>query len=545
MKKYTLGLDYGTLSVRALLLDTETGDEVAVADYVYPHAVMGKRDFPGYPDIDQIALQHPQDYLDGMKFTSEEVIRIAGIRPEQVCGIGIDFTACSCLPVDENGTPLCFRDEYKNNPHAYVKLWKSHSAQHEADRITEVAKAHKAPWLDLYSGRVSSEWLFSKLYENLRKAPELYRDTVHYLEAADWLVWLLTDQQVRSSCFAGFKALWNPRTGYPSNEFWAEVDPGLDGIIGTKICDHVKSVGTLAGMTTAEGGALIGLPSGVAVAVPIIDAHSPVCTAGMVGGGKMLMILGTSACHIALDEKLYIIDGILGSVEEGIIPGYVAYEGGQPSMGDTFAWFMKNCVPESYSIAAREKGMNIFTYMDSLAQKLNPGANGHLVVDWWNGNRVPYCNFELSGMILGLTLNSKPEEIYRAIVESCGFAARNLMEIYREGGINITELYAGGGIARKNPMLMQIFADIMGLDIRITDSKEAGSKGSAIFAAAASGCYDSLEAATAALSDPCKTVYHPNAATKAAYDSLYQEYITMCKYFAEGDNDVMKRLRKI
>jgi len=231
MKKYTLGLDYGTLSVRALLLDMENGNEVAVAEYVYPHAVMGKETFPEADD--SIALQHPQDYLDGLQTTAAEVMRVSGIRPEQVCGIGIDFTACTALPVTADGTPLCFLDAYKNNPHAYVKLWKSHSAQFEADRITEVARKRNEPWLDLYSGRVSSEWLFSKLYETQRKAPDVYRDTVHFLEAADWLVWLMTGQQIRSSSFAGFKGLWNPRTGYPSNDFWKEVDPALDGIIGT------------------------------------------------------------------------------------------------------------------------------------------------------------------------------------------------------------------------------------------------------------------------------------------------------------------------
>ena len=540
MKKYTLGLDYGTLSVRALLLDMENGNEVAVAEYVYPHAVMGKETFPEADD--SIALQHPQDYLDGLQTTAAEVMRVSGIRPEQVCGIGIDFTACTALPVTADGTPLCFLDAYKNNPHAYVKLWKSHSAQFEADRITEVARKRNEPWLDLYSGRVSSEWLFSKLYETQRKAPDVYRDTVHFLEAADWLVWLMTGQQIRSSSFAGFKGLWNPRTGYPSNDFGKEVDPALDGIIGTKICENVRSVGTFAGTLNEYGSRLLGLPQSVAVAVPIIDAHSPLCTAGMVTGGKMLMILGTSACHIAIDEDLHIINGILGSVEEGIIPGYVAYEGGQPSMGDTFAWFVNNCVPEAYTKAAREQGKSIFTYLNEKASELGPGANGHLVIDWWNGNRVPYCDFDLSGVILGLTLKSKPEELYRAIVESCAFAARNLLELYQNGGLDIQELYAGGGISRKNPLLMQIFADTLGMDIKVTDSTQAGSKGSAIFAAAACGYYPSLEAAAAALADRCETVYHPNTENLEAYSKLYKEYITLCKYFAEGDNDVMKRL---
>lgn len=542
MKKYTLGLDYGTLSVRALLLDLENGAEIAVSEYVYPHAVMGKDDFPGVNMEDTMALQHPQDYLDGLKNTVQEILKETGILPEQICGIGIDFTACTCLPVTADGTPLCFLEEFSGNPHAYVKLWKSHSATYEAERINTVAQERNEPWLKLYGSGVSSEWLFSKLYECCRKAPAVYNATVHYLEAADWLIWLMTGNQVRSSSFAGFKGQWNPREGYPSNDFWKAVDPALDGVVGTKICENVQPAGSLAGVLNETGSRMLGLPEGISVALAIIDAHSPVCTAGIATGGKMLMILGTSACHIAIDKDLHIIKGVLGSIEEGIIPGHVAYEGGQPSMGDTFSWFVKNCVPESYSQAAREKGCNVFAYLDSLASQLPPGANGHLVVDWWNGNRVPYGDFDLTGVILGLRLSSKPEELYRAIIESCAFAARNLLELYRNGGLDIRELYAGGGISRKNPMLMQIFADTLGMDIRVTDSTQAGSKGSAIFAAAACGYYPSLEAAASALADRCETVYHPNAENLEAYTKLYKEYITLCKYFAEGENDVMKRL---
>lgn len=545
MGKYTIGLDYGTLSARALLLDIENGAEVAVSEFVYPHAILQPSHFALQQLETNMSLEHPQDYLDALQYTVRDVMRKAGVSPEEVRGIGFDFTSCSVLPLTEDGTPLCFLEKFAKDPHAYVKLWNSYSAQEEAQIITDTAKDLDEPWLKFCSGKVSAEWLFPKLYETLRKAPDVYAETAYYMEAGDWITWMLTGKRVASASFAGFKALWNPRTGYPGIEFWSAVDPRLDGIIGTKVCTDVRGAGTLAGYIDRRGHELTGLNMGTAVSLPLIDAHAPMCSSGAVGPGQLLLTLGTSAGFIIMDGEHRMIDGVFSSTEDGILPGLTAYDASQPSMGNTFAWYMNNCLPEKYTAEAKDRGIGIFQLMDEKASLLPPGANGLLVLDWWNGNRAPYNDFDLSGMILGLSLQTKPEEIYRAIIESCAYATRTVRDLYRDGGIVIHDIRAGGGIARKNPMLMQIYADVLGMPVRVADSAQPGCKGGAIFAAAVSGHFADIYEAAALLADRCETVYMPRPERTKIYDALYAEYRRLAKYFAEGENPVMKLLHKI
>ena len=544
MGKYTIGLDFGTLSARALLLDLKTGVEIAVSEFVYPHAVLQPEHFGKTLEMN-MSLQHPEDYLKALKETIQAVLKQAAISADDVCGLGIDVTSCSVLPVLEDGTPLCFLEEFAKEPHAYVKLWNSYSAQEEAQLITEAAQRRGENWLEAISGKVSAEWLYPKLYETLRKAPGVFEKCARYMEYGDWLVWLLTGNTVSSASFAGFKALWDPNSGYPGNDFWASVDPRLDGIIGTKVGTDVRAAGSLAGNLSLRGHELTGLNIGTAVSVPLIDAHMPMCVSGAVNAGQLLLTLGTSAGFIIMDHKQRRIPGVFSSTQDGILPGLTAYEASQPSMGNTFAWFMENSVPESYAMEARRRGIGLFQLMDEKASLLPPGANGLLALDWWNGNRAPYNDFDLSGMVLGLTLKTKPEELYKAIIESCAYATRTVLELYRNGGIAVHSVFAAGGIAQKNPMLMQIYADVLGIPIRIADSKQPGAKGGAIFAAAVSGQYPDIYAAAAALSDRCETVYTPDADNTAKYDTLYEEYLRLARYFAEGGNPVMKKLRNI
>ena len=545
MGRYTIGVDYGTLSARALLLDIETGAEIATSEFTYPHAIL-QPDFFAPNALEKTAsLEHPQDFLDALSFTVRDVVAKAGISVNEVCGLGLDFTSCSTLPLTADGTPLCFLPEFSKNPQAYVKLWNSYTALEEAEIITETAKAVNAPWLALFGGKVSAEWLFPKLYEILRKAPDVYTQTAHYMEAGDWLIWLLTGNRIASASFAGFKALWNPQTGYPGNDFWAKVDARLDGIIGTKVTTDVCNAGSYGGGLNERGAQLTGLPVGTAVSLPLIDAHAPMCSAGSIKAGHLLLVLGTSAGFIVMDNERRLIKGIFGSIQDGILPGLTAYEASQPSMGNTFAWFVKNCVPAAYTAEANARGINIFSLLDEKASRLSPGANGLLCLDWWNGNRAPYNDFDLSGMILGLNLNTKPEEIYRAIIESCAYATKTVLDNYRDGGIDIVDIRAGGGIARKNPMLMQIYADVLGMPIRITDSAQPGCKGGCIFAAAASGQYADIFAAAEVLADKCETIYTPDPQRHEAYTPLYRHYRRLAAYFAEGDNPVMKYLRSI
>lgn len=535
MKKYSVGIDYGTLSARGLLISLEDGAEIAVSEYAYPHGVMGKETFC---ELDNnAALQHPADYIEALSEIMKELFEKSGVSPEEICGIGFDFTSCTVLPVTEEGIPLCFLKEFENNPHSYVKLWKHHSAEKEADEIT--ALAEKEEWLEAYGNKVSSEWLFPKLYEIFNKAPEVYEKTARFIEAADWLVWQITGEESHSSCMAGYKGLWNKKNGYPKNEFFKKLDKNFGDIIGTKVSEKILPAGTKAGEINEKGEKLTGLKKGTAVAVPIIDAHAALPAAGIASEGKLMLIIGTSACHIVMSKTDKPVKGICGSVEDGILPGYTGYEAGQACVGDGFSWFINNCVPEKYEKEAREREMNIFSLLDEKASEIKAGENKILVLDWFNGNRTPYADYDLSGMILGITLKTKPEEIYKGILEATAFGTKAIVDLYENNGIEINEVYASGGIANKNPFLMQIYSDVLGKKISVTAGTQSGAKGSGIFAAFAGGAFSSPEEAVSALSDKVGKIYYPDSENTVKYNKVYKEYVKLSEYFAK-ENPVMK-----
>lgn len=542
MGKYSVGVDFGTLSARAVLVELETGNEISESTFKYPHGVIENDYFDGITLPKTTALQHPQDYVDALTYTVKELFKDGCVTTDDVVGLGIDFTASTVLPVMEDGTPLCFLDKYKNEPQAYVKLWKHHSAEPEADEITALAIEKGEKWLDIYSGKVSSEWMFSKLLETKHKAPSVYDDTVYFLEAGDWIAWLITGNKTHSSCMAGYKGLWNAESGYPSNEFWSSL--GLDNVVGTKISENVIPAGSKAGAINENGYKLTGLKEGTAVASPLIDAHAAFPCAGIVEPGKMLLILGTSACHIIMDENDCDVKGICGKVKNGIVEGYVAYEAGQSGSGDNYDWFIKNCVPASYVKEAEKLGVGIHDYLTEKASELRIGQSGLLALDWFSGCRTPYADYGLTSMILGLNLNTKPEEIYRAILEGTVFGTKRILELYEEGGIKVNEIIAGGGIARKNPFLMQMYADVIGKEIRIAKSTQAGAKGSAVLGSVVGGYFASLKEAAEKIADGCDITYTPNTENTAKYEKLYVEYKTLCEYFAK-ENNVMKRIKDV
>ena len=542
MKQYVIGVDFGTLSARALLVDASDGREVAVAVCAYPHAVMTDADFEGVVLERTDALQHPQDYLDALSQVTCAVIRDGGVSPADVVGVGIDFTACTVMPVTADGTPLCFLDEFKNEPHAYVKLWKHHSAQAEADRITALAAAQRAPWLQRYGGKISSEWLFPKLWEVLNKAPQVYHAAARFVEAADWLAWQLTGVETHSSCMAGYKGLWNKRDGYPANDFWRALDVRLDGVVGTKVSEAVVPTGSKVGEVTAAGSAISGLAVGTAIAAPIIDAHAALPAAGIVDGGKLMLIIGTSGCHIVMAKEDVPVAGLCGSVQDGVVPGFAAYEAGQACVGDSFDWFVKRCVPADYAAEAEQNGQSLFDLLTEKAAALSVGESGLLALDWFNGNRTPYVDADLSGVLVGLTTHTRPEEIYRAVLESTAYGTKAIVDLYEAHGVAVDEVYAAGGIAQKNPLLMQIYADVLNKPIRIAASAQAGAKGSAVFAAVAGGCFDTLADAAKVIADGWTEEYVPCAADAQSYATLYREYCTLAEYFAKH-NAVMKRLK--
>lgn len=549
MSKYSVGVDFGSLSVRAILINIDTGEEIANSVYEYPHAIMESALPTGEKLGENWALQHPGDYLEGLSETVRGVLRQAKVPKEDVIGIGVDFTACTILPVKADGMPLCFLEQYKNSPHAYAKLWKHHAAQYCADILNETAERLDQEWLSLYGGKVSSEWLVPKTMQIVLEAPEIYDAADRIIEAGDWIVWQLTGRESRSACFAGYKSLYHHKNGFPSKSFFKALHPKLENIVEEKLSGKIQPLGDCAGYVTEEMSEKTGLAKGTAVAVGIIDAHASVPASGIARPGRMLMIAGTSTCHMLLSEQEKGVPGVCGIVKDGILPGWFGYEAGQCCVGDHFAWFVEQCVPAAYMDEAKRQGKGIHQYLREKAQELNAGESGLIALDWWNGVRSVLMDANLSGMLLGMTLQTKPEEIYRALIEATAYGTRKIIDTFEESGVVVEELCAAGGIAAKDPMTMQIYADVCNREIKISDSAQSGAYGSAIFGIAAAGVersgYQDIGEIVSKLGKIKEWSFRQDPHSAMIYDKLYEEYKVLHDYFGYGVNEVMKRLRKI
>jgi len=547
-RKYAIGVDYGTESGRALLVDIGNGQEVASHVTPYPHGVIDEV-LPGIelrlePDW---ALQHPNDYLEVLRISVPEVLRISGVSPNDVVGIGVDFTACTMMPLNKAGTPMCMLPEWSGNPHTWVKLWKHHAAQEEANRLNEIAKQRGEAFPANYGGKQSSEWMIAKIWQIVNEAEEVYNAADLFMEAADWIVMQMTGSLVRNSCTAGYKAIWHKEKGFPSNEFFVALDPRLDGLTATKLRGEILPLGTKAGGLTEEMASIIGLRPGTAVAVGNVDAHAAVPAVGAVTPGKLVMAMGTSTCHLLLSEREVIVEGMCGVVEDGIVPGYYGYEAGQSAVGDIFAWYVEHAVPDYVIKAAADEGVNVHAWLEKRAAAYEPGETGLLALDWWNGNRSVLVNADLSGVLLGCTLMTKPEEIYRALLEATAFGTRKIIDSFVEQGVAVDELYACGGLPQRNRLLMQIYADVTGREIKIAASTQTAALGAAMFATIAAGSaaggYDNIVEAAAHMAQIREETFKPNPANAAAYDQIYREYVKLHDYFGRGDNEVMKTLK--
>lgn len=549
MERYALGLDFGTLDGRAVLVDVKTGEELATAVYFYPDGVIDEV----LPDSKtklgpDWALQNPADYLAALEYVIPDVLKKSGVTSEEIIGIGVDFTSCTILPIDKEGTPLCMKDKWKSNPHSWVKLWKHHAAEPYANRLKDIALKRQEKFIHRYGDKISSEWMLPKIWQVSEEAPEIYETTDRFIEAGDWLVLQLTGQERRSSCNAGYKAIWDKKEGYPSPEFFAALHPRLKNVVEEKLSTKIYSIGSKAGGLTLQMAQLTGLKENTPVAVEIIDAHSAVPATTVTQPGKMVLIMGTSTCHMLLSKEQKLIPGIPGVVEDGILPGYFGYEAGQAAVGDIFDWFISNCIPANYEREAKERGLNIYRLLEEKASKLKPGENGLIALDWWNGNRSILNNADLSGMLLGFTLNTKPEDIYRALIEATAFGTRIIIEAFVNGGLPIEELYACGGMPHKDKILMQIYADVTGREIKVASSRQASALGAAMFGAIAAGSeaggYDSIEDAVAHMASLEKKTYLPIPENVKVYNQLFAEYKKLNDYFGRGDNQVMERLRR-
>ena len=552
MTKYAIGVDFGTESGRAVLVDVSNGNELATAVYPYQNGVIDEKlPIPGKtirldPDW---SLQDPEDYLRTFQNTIPAVLKKANVNAEDVIGVGIDFTACTMMPVKADGTPLNTLTQYRENPHAWVKLWKHHAAQPEADRINETARKLGQKWLDKYGGKISSEWFFSKTLQILTEAPDIYHSADRLLEAADWVVWQLTGVETRNSCTAGYKAMWSKREGFPPDEYFAALDPRLEKVIDTKMTRTISSIGQRAGGLTLHAADLTGLKPGTAVAVANVDAHVAVPAATVTEVGRMVMIMGTSICHMVLGSEEHLVPGICGYVEDGIIPGLFGYEAGQSCVGDHFAWFVENCIPARYEQEAKDRGIDIHQLLEEKAARLKPGESGLLALDWWNGNRSVLVDVDLTGLLLGATLATKPEEIYRALIEATAYGTRVIVEAFQKNGVPVNEFVACGGLPEKNKLLMQIYADVTGRELKVSASKQTPALGSAMFGAVAAGKtaggYDTIFEAAHSMARLKDEVFTPIPDHQKVYDQLYAEYLRLHDYFGRGENNVMKALKRI
>ena len=542
-----VGVDFGTLSARAVVVRASDGTELGTATADYRNGVI-ENTLPGddRPLPADWALQDPADWRFALAAAVRGAIHDAGVDPASVVGIGTDFTACTVLPVFGDGTPLCEVTEFRNRPHAWPKLWKHHAAQGQADRITDLAHDRGESWITRYGGRISAEWQFAKALQLLEEDPDTYRQTKRWIEAADWIVWQLCGIETRNTCTAGYKGILQ-NGHYPSREYLKALNPEFADFAETRLAGlPLSPLGAKVGTLTAEAAALTGLPEGIAVATGNVDAHVTAPAADAIGPGQMLAIMGTSTCHVMNADILAEVPGICGVVDGGIVDGSYGYEAGQSAVGDIFAWWIGQGLPESYVEVARERGESLHEYLSARSAEQPVGAHGLVALDWMGGNRSILVDHHLSGVIVGLTLATSPEDIYRALLESTAFGTRMIVEAFVASGVPVTEFIVAGGL-KQNRFLMQIYADVLRRPVHFATSDQAPALGSAIHAAVAAGVHADVAAAAAAMGRVERDAVIPSQARADAYDALFAEYRILHDYFSgrgTAANDVLHRLRQ-
>lgn len=547
---FTVGIDYGTESGRAVVVRVRDGMEAGAAIVSYPDGVLDEK-LPAGPHLEHDwALQNPRDYLLVVERAVPKALQAAGVKGDRVIGLGTDFTASSPMPTLRDGTPLCFVKEFRRNPHAWVKLWKHHAAQPEANRITEIGKMRDEEFIRIYGGKYSSEWFFSKLLQILNESPQTYAAIGRFIEAADWIVWQLTGEEKRSACTASYKAMWVKGVGFPSQDFFRALSPRFENVIEEKVGEDFYPLGACAGGLTPYWAKRTGLMPGTPVSIGNVDAHVSVPAVTVTQPGSLVMIMGTSICHILLGEDKRSVEGMCGTVEDGVVPGLWGYEAGQSAVGDIFAWYFEHGVPEAIGREARRLKTPVPNLLEKRAAALKPGQSGVLALDWWNGNRSILVDADLTGLLIGLRLSTKPEEVFRALIEATAFGTRQIIESFESKGIPVKDLVACGGLPQKNKLLMQIYADVTGREIKVARQPlTCPALGSAMHGAVAAGRskggYDTIFEAAGNMAGLQRLVYRPQPQNQEIYTRLFKEYQQLHDYFGRGENDVMKRLKDI
>ncbi|CUR58375.1 L-ribulokinase [metagenome] len=540
--RYVVGVDFGTLSGRALVVRVADGAELASASHKYRHGILDQALPNGGRLPPDWALQVPEDYREVLRHAVPAAVAAADVDPADVIGIGTDFTACTMIPTLADGTPLNEIEGYADRPHAYVKLWRHHAAQPQADRINDLARKHDARWLPRYGGLISSEWEFAKGLQLFEADRELYDAMECWVEAADWIVWQLCGRYVRNACSAGYKGI-RQNHRYPEPNFLDALAPGFSSFVPEKLDGTIGQLGDLAGRLTAEAAEWTGLPEGIAVAVGNVDAHVTAPAAQAVEAGQMVAIMGTSTCHVMSADVLREVPGMCGVVDGGIIAGRWGYEAGQSGVGDIFGWFTKTCVPASYVDAAAVRGESLHEHLSRLAADQEVGEHGLVALDWHSGNRSVLVDHELSGMVVGQTLATRPEDGYRALLEATAFGTRVIIEAFCDSGVPVKEFIVAGGLA-KNDLLMQIYADVTRLPISVLDSEQGPALGSAIHAAVAAGAYSDVPTAAKNMGKVRRDEFAPDESRARIYDELFEQYRSLHEHFGR-QTTAMRRLKAI
>lgn len=545
---YTIGLDYGTNSVRCVIVDIADGKEIGTAVYNYPTGqagiILDKNDH-------NLARQNPADYVKGIEVTVKKAITLAKkndkkFKPEVVIGIGVDTTGSTPLPVDKNGTPLGMLPEFRKNKNAQAWLWKDHTGFAEAAEITELAKKEYPEYLAKCGQVYSSEWFFSKILHCLRTDPKVFDAAYSWVECCDYMPAVLTgtekpEMMKRSRCAAGHKAMFNANWGgLPAKDFLTKLDPKL-GELRSRLYDKTYTVETEAGKLTQQWAKTLGLKAGISVAVGAFDAHLGAIGSG-IGTGKLVKIIGTSTCDTLVAEsgkQFADIPGICGIVDGSILPGYIGLEAGQSAVGDIFNWFVNYIQPGGKTAGSHDA-------LTKKAAKLKPGQSGLLALDWNNGNRTILVDQRLTGLLLGQTLHTKPEEIYRALIEATAFGALTIINRFEEYGVKVSEVINCGGIAEKSPLVMQIYADVTGREMKVSRSAQSCALGAAIAAAVVSGGHKNFAQAQTAMCGVKKVTYKPKPENHAIYKRGYALYKQIHDAFGSGTMaNVMKELLSI
>ena len=535
MSAYAIGIDFGTESGRAALVDLRTGDVRATSVVRYPSAVIdetlpstGERLPPDW------ALQDPDDWVEVVEQAVPEVVEEAGVEADAIVGLGVDFTSCTVLPVTSDGVPLCTLDRWRARRHAWPKLWKHHAAQPVADRLNEVALERGESFLERYGGRISSEWYFPKLISVWLEDREIYDECAAFIEATDWIVWWMTGVECRQTATAGFKAMWSPAEGLPSTEYFEAAYPGFDKP-GEKLGDKFVPLGTKAGTLRAEVAKRTGLSESVAVAVGNVDAWVSVPGVGVEEPGTFVVVIGTSICDMIVHPEETRLPGITGVVKDGILPGLYGYEAGQAAVGDMLAWFVEN--------VARDPGS--YAQLEEAAGRIEPGETGLVALDWWNGNRTILADADLTGAIFGMTLQTTREQIYRALLESIAFGSRRIMDNFEEHGLLTTQIVACGGIAERSPLMMQLLADTSGHEVLVPEVNEIPARGAALFGAVAAGVFEDIGSAIAKTRPRDVRAYTPDLEAKKTYDRVYEIYRKLYEMLGRTDVRLLHDLKRI